>query len=41
MTKKVTEIIGVNRIFLKMVYRVINKKWMEGRTSKKEVDRKE
>lgn len=41
MIKKVIEIIGVNRIFLKMVYRVINKKWMEGRILKKEVDRKE
>lgn len=41
MTKKVIDIIGVGEIFLERVHRMINEKWMEGRTLKKELEKEE
>ena len=41
MTKKVIDIIGVDGIFLEMVHRMINEKWMEVRTLKKELEKEE
>ena len=40
MARKVIEIIVVYGIFLEMVHRVINKKWLEGRPLKKELEKK-
>ena len=40
MARKVIEIIVVYGIFLEMVHRVINKKWLEGRPLKKELEKR-